>query len=203
MKRIIVLTFLNFNIFLGIAQKQHLEPVSLDENTKSDLYYINLFDKLYEGLSENNSFRYAVVPSFYPEYGFSVENKKEKYFIVSTSLSESYWYSKNRKKVKFFTQKNEIDKELYEQIGKLFKLLEEQTKQYDELNFVTDGVSYYFITTDSEGKVKTGKTWSPAKDSTLGRLITVSDKLYKFQQNKNYDFKKEIGDIISVLENFK
>lgn len=200
MKRIIVFTFLNFNIFLGIAQKQHLEPVSLDENTKSDLYYINLFDKLYEGLSKNNSFRYAVVPSFYPEYGFSVENKKEKYFIVSTSLSESYWYSKNRKKVKFFTQKNEIDKELYEQIGKLFKLLEEQTKQYDELNFVTDGVSYYFITTDSEGKVKTGKTWSPAKDSTLGRLIAVSDKLYKFQQNKNYDFKKEIGDIISDLE---
>lgn len=201
MKRIIFFAFLNFNICLAIAQKQHLEPVSLDENTKSDLYYINLFDKLYEGLSENNSFRYAVVPSFYPEYGFSVENKKEKYFIVSTSLSESYWYSKNRKKVKFFTQKNEIDKELYEQIGKLFKLLEEQTKQYDQLNFKTDGVSYYFITTDNEGKVKIGETWSPAKDSTLGRLIAISHKLYKFQQNKNYDFKKEIGDIISVLEN--
>lgn len=200
MKRIIVFTFLNFNIFLGLAQKQHLEPVSLDENTKSDLYYISLFDKLYEGLSKNNSFRYAVIPSFYPEYGFSVESNKEKYFIIFSSLSESYWYSKNRKKVKFFTQKNEIDKELYEQIDKLFKLLEEQTKQYDELNFVTDGVSYYFISTDNEGEIKIGKTWSPAKDSTFGRLIAVMDKLHKFQQNKNYDFKKEIGDIISVLE---
>jgi len=200
MKRIIVFTILNFNIFLGTAQKQHLEPVYLDENNKLDLYYISLFDKLYEGLSEKNSFRYAVIPSFYPEYGFSVESKRNKYFIISTSLSESYWRSKNKKKVKFSTQKNKIDKELYEQIVKLFKLLEEQTKQYEKLNFVTDGVSYYFITTDKEGNNKTGKIWSPAKESTLGKLIDVCDKLYHFKKNKNYYFKKEIGAIISALE---
>ncbi|MCC4920269.1 hypothetical protein [Flavobacterium chungbukense] len=200
MKRIIFFTILYFYIFSGIAQKQHLEPVSLDQNTKSDLYYISLFDKLYEDLSKDNSFRYAVVPSFYPEYGFSVESKKEKYFIISTSLSESYWYSKNKKKVKFSTQKNKIDKELYEQIGKIFKLLEEQTKEYEELNFVTDGVSYYFITTNKDGNNKTGKIWSPSKESTLGKWIFVCDKLYHFKKNKNYNFKKEIGDIISVLE---
>lgn len=52
-------------------------------------------------------------------------------------------------------------------------------------------MSYYFISTDDKGEIKMGKTWSPAKDSTFGRLIAVTDKLHKFQQNKNYDFKRK------------
>lgn len=200
MKRILVFTFLNLNVFFCLAQKQHLEPVFLDKNNNLDTYYISLFDNLYEGLEKKNSFRYAVVPSFDKEYGFCVESKKSEYFIVSTSLSESYWYSENKKEVKFFTERNKIDKELFDQISQLFKLLEKRTKEYDEMNFITDGESYYFMTTDKKGKVKIGKTYSPSDHSLMGRLIYVCNKLYNFKKNQNYDFKMEINNLISALE---
>jgi hypothetical protein len=57
---------------------------------------------------------------FQKEYGFAIEKKKNKYFIISITLSESYWRAKTEMRV--IREKNEIEQELYNQIGRLFQL---------------------------------------------------------------------------------
>ena len=63
-------------------------------------YYDNVFPLLYKGYSEKPLARYTSMPSFSNEYSFSVETIEGKNYVLSNRLSESYWYSKNKKKVK-------------------------------------------------------------------------------------------------------
>ena len=41
-----------------------------------------------------------------------------------------------------------------------------------------DGVTYYFATTDNNGTIKIGETWSPDDKSLLGNLIKICDNIY-------------------------
>ena len=62
-----------------------------------------------------------------------------------------------------------------------------------------NGITYYFTTTDKNGKIKTGKTWSPNKKSLLGRLVKICDNLYSLGIGKNIDQSKITKEITILI----
>jgi hypothetical protein len=168
----LILTFV-LTTFLCFAQKQHLEPAKDFKQYEGVLkeYYDNVFSLLYKGYSEKPIARYTSMPSFSSEYSFSIERKEGKNYVISNRMSENFWYAKKRKKVKLISNKTELSNDLYIKILDLFKILEEQTKKPEDDLMGPDGVTYYFATTDKNGEIKIGETWSPKDNSLLGRLV--------------------------------
>jgi len=205
---ILILTFVLTTI-LCFGQKQHLEPAKDFKQYEGVLkdYYDNLFPLLYKGYSENPIARYTSMPSFSYQYSFSIETIEGKNYVVSNRMSENYGYSKNRKKVELVSNKTGLVNELYLKIVDLFKLLEEQTKEPErDLNKITiraDGVSYNFATTDKNGQVKIGETWSPGVNSLLGRLVKICDNIYSLGNGENISQTETLKDIDKLLNDLK
>ena len=169
----------------------------------SKKYYDNLFPLLYKGFSQKPYARYTCMPSFTNEYAFSVEKIENECYIISNSLSESYWYAEKKEFVKVITNKTEISNDLYLKIGELFKLLAEQTKEYDKDVGGIDGVKYYFTTTNKNGELKVGKTWSPDKNSLLGRLVKICDNMYLIGMGKNVSQSEVLKEISLLITDLK
>ena len=178
-------------------------------------YYDNVFPLLYKGYSEKPIARYTSMPSFSNEYSFSIETIEGKNFVVCNRMSENYWYAKNRKKVELVSNKTELVNELYLKIVDLFKLLEEQTKKpepvfkvidgvtYEVKTGRVDGVTYYFATTNKNGQVKIGETWSPGDYSLLGRLVKICDSIYSLGNGKIISQTETLKDIDKLLNDLK
>ena len=197
MKRIVILALLFFNALISFGQKQHLEPATFFVGGGLENYYRNISSLCFEGMSSNPYARFIAIPSFSKEYAFSIEKENQNYFLISITLSESYWRAKNKENVKFETKKRRVDKKFYHKIGYLFQLLAKQTKSYEIEPYYIDGESFYFLTTDDTGAVKIGKTWSPDKRSQMGQLVKISHDLY-FYGNGN---KVSITEICSTIDN--
>ena len=205
MKQTILILIFVLTTFLCFGQKPHLEPAKDFKQYEGVLkeYYDNVFPLLYKGYSEKPIARYTSMPSFSNEYSFSVETIEGNNYVVSNRLSESYWYSKSKKKVKLISNKTEINNDLYLKIVDLFKLLEEQTKKPENDLMGLDGVTYYFASIDKNGEIKIGETWSPAEKSLLGRLVKICDHIYSLGIGNNLsqsDILKEIEKIIIDLK---
>jgi hypothetical protein len=143
------------------------------------------------------------MPSFSSEYSFSIETIEGKNYVVSNRTSENFWYPKNRKKVKLISNKTELTNDLYIKIVDLFKLLEEQTKEPEDDLMGLDGVTYYFATTDKNGQIKIGETWSPNDSSLLGRLVMICNNVYALGNGKNLSQSDIIKDIDKLLNDLK
>lgn len=190
---------------MSYGQKEHLEPVRDFEQYGGVLkeYYDNVFPLLYKDFAEKPFARYTSMPSFSNEYAFSVEIRDTKYYIISNALSESYWYAKNRKRVKLLNKKTEINEGLYLKIGALFQLLAEQTRKPENETIGTDGVTYYFATTDTMGEVRLGEIWSPYEGTLLDRLVEICDNIYSLGNGKNIpqnDIENAIEQLIIDLK---
>ena len=211
MKQITLTLIFLLTTFLCFGKNEHLEPAkdfSMYEGVLKE-YYDNIFPLLYSAFSEKPYARYTSMPSFSAEYTFSVEKIEEKNYIISNKLSESFWYAgydkkgkidnKRRSRVKVRTIKTEITDDLYLKIGELFELLANQTKvsEKDWLGF--DGVTYYFATTDKNGEIKIGGTWSPNEKSLLGRLVKICDNLYSVGIGDSIDQTKILKGITVLI----
>lgn len=201
---ILILTFV-LTTFLCYGQKQHLEPAKDFEQYEGALreYYDNVFPLLYKGYSEQPIARYTSMPSFSNEYSFSIESLEGQTYVVSNRLSESYWYAKNRKKVKLISSKTELTNDLFLKIVDLFKLLEAQTKKPENDLMGLDGVTYYFATTDKNGQIKIGETWSPNDNSLLGRIVKICDNIYLLGNGNNLSQADILKDIDKLLNDLK
>ena len=209
MRQTILILNLVLTTILCFGQKQHLEPARDFKQYEGVLkdYYDNVFPLLYKGYSEKPIARYTSMPSFSYEYSFSIETIEGKNYVVSNRMSENYWYAKNRKKVELVSNKTELVNELYLKIVDLFKLLEEQTKEPErDLNKISvnvDGVTYYFATTNKNGQVKIGETWSPNDNSLLGRLVKICDNIYSLGNGGNISQTETLKDIDKLLNDLK
>jgi hypothetical protein len=185
------------------GQKEYLRP-SQSQGEVPNEYYNNVFPLLYKNFAVKPYARYTSMPSFSREYAFSVEQRNDTNVVVSNQLSENYWYSKNRQHVKVVTSITEINKELYKTIGELFELLTSQIQEPEnKLVGGLDGISYYFSTVDSSGRLKTGKTWSPNKNSLFANLVKICDNLYSIGRGNDLSQTKiqaEIKQLIADLE---
>ncbi len=151
----------------------------------NDVIGLTFFPILYKGYAEKPIARYTSMPSFSNEYAFFVETSEGKNYIVSNRLSENYWYSDKKEKVELISNKTEISNDLYLKIVDLFKLLEEQTKKPKKDLIGFDGVTYNFATTDQNGEIKIGETWSPNEKSLLGKLVEICDNIYSLGNGNN------------------
>ena len=205
MKHITLILAFLLTTFLCFGQNEHLEPARDFSQYDGILkkYYDNVFPLLYSGFSEKPYARYTSMPSFSAEYAFSVEKIEEKNYIISNKLSENFWYAKKSNGVKVSTIKIEINNDLYLRIGELFELLANQTKVYKEDLGGLDGITYYFATTDKNGEIKIGETWSPREKSLLGRLVKICDNLHSFEIENNIDQTKMIKEITLLINDFK
>jgi hypothetical protein len=206
MKQTIFLTIFFLTTIFSYGQKEHLEPARDFKGYEGVLkmYYDNVFPLLYSGFQEKPYAQYTSMPSFSNEYAFSVELKDNKYFVVSNTLSESYWYATDKKKVKLITRQTEISEGLFKKTGDLFQILSEQTKNPEKEIMGLDGETYYFSTTDKKGEIKIGETWSPNENSLLDKLVKICDNLFSVETGKNIsqtDIEKEIEQLISDLNN--
>ena len=201
MRKTILVFIYVLTTLLCFGQKQHLEPAKYFEQYEGHLkeYYDNVFPLLYAGYSEKPTARYTSMPSFSSEHSFSIERIEGKNYVVSNSLSESYWYAKNRKRVKLISNKTELSKDLYLKIIDLFKLLEEQTKKQEHNLMGRDGVTYYFATTDNNGIIKIGETWSPGNKSLLGNLIKICDNMYSLGNGSDVYQTDILNDLDKIL----
>ena len=230
MKQIsLILTFL-LTTLACFGQKEHLvlpTKVSPDDSVR---YRIPNYSKLrtfnesvnkllYSGFSEKPYAKYTCMPSFSEGYAFSVEKINEKNYVLSNKLLENYSlaYHENRK-ISVKTNKTEISNELYLKIGELFELLIEQTKEKERkfetlpdgtieehLEIRADGETYIFTTTDKNGEIRTGTTWSPHPNSKpmLSRLVNICDNLCSLEIENNIsqtNILKEIEILINYLK---
>ena len=199
----LILAFL-LTTSLCFGQNEHLGQYAGDLKE----YYDNVFPLLYSEFSEKPYARYTSMPAFSAEYAFSVEEIDKKNYIISNTFSESFWYAgydkkgsmnnERRKSVKLNTIKTEINNDLYLLIGELFEIL-----VYELHGGGNDGVTYYFATTDKNGKIKTGRTWSPNEKSLLGRLVKICDNLYSIGIGNNIDQAKIIEEITRLINDIK
>jgi len=180
----LILGFL-LTTFFCFGQNDHLEPAKISDPISGVLkeYYGKVFPLLHTGFSEKPYARYTSRPSFSAEYVFSVEEIGGKFYVLSNRLSENYWYagySNKADSVRIKSTKTEINQDLYREMGVLFRLLADQTKARETIDGVgVDGTTYTFSTTDKNGTIITGETWSPHPSSKplLSRLVKVCDDL--------------------------
>lgn len=180
------------NIFLALlwsvslsAQTDYLEPVGDFTIYKGELgeYYRNVFSLLQSGFRQQPYARFVVIPSFSPEYAMCVEQRKGDYCLVSHTLTCSYWQGPSDK-VQVIERCLAISKELYQALGELFRITTTQAQDLDGYSGGLDGTTYYFAATDSQGRVRQGKKWSPPGGTLMARLVLVCESVYLLTMEK-------------------
>ncbi|GAB7258333.1 hypothetical protein [Polaribacter sp. OB-PA-B3] len=205
MKKQLFIIFLVLNSIFSFSQIGHLEPAKDFREYEGILkeYYENVFPLLYNGFSEKPTARFTSMPSFSNEYSFSVENIAGIKYIKSNRLSESFWYSKKKSKVRVISKKKKISEKLYLKITELFKVLENQTKETEDGIIGFDGTTYYFATTDNNGEVKIGEVWSPKGNSFLARIVATCENIYSLGKRKRISESKIMESIEILLNELK
>jgi len=205
MKQTILTLIFVLTTFLSFGQKEHLEPAEEFSKYEGILkeYYDNVFPLLYKGFSEKPIARYTSMSSFSNEYSFSIETIEGKNYVVSNRLSKSYWYAENKKKVKLISSKVELTNELYLKIADLFKILTEQTKKPEDESMGLDGTTYYFATTEKNGQIKIGETWSPNENSLLDRLVKICDDVYSLGTGESISQTETLKNIEKLIIDLK
>ena len=147
------------------AQTDYLEPVRSFSTYKGELgeYYRSVFSLLNTGFQKQPYARFTAIPSFSPEYAMSVEKKNGRYFLISNTLSRTYWQAE-KGTVKVETKSVAVSPSLYRSLGAIFHIATEQIQDLDGSSAGLDGVVYYFSSTNEKGKERMGRKWSPEKE---------------------------------------
>ncbi|PXY02764.1 hypothetical protein DF185_01335 [Marinifilum breve] len=188
------------------GQNDHLVPVRNFESFTGVLkeYYEGVFQKINTGLSSKPLARYTSMPSFEPEYVLSIEKTPtENYLLIYHACYENYWYAEDKKDIEIIKKSILIENEFASKIKELFDAVIAKIKQPEELILEEDGITYYFSTLNSEGKMIMGETWSPEPGTKMGKLVTICESLIKKVEQEDKDFnniENMIRDLKQKLE---
>jgi hypothetical protein len=186
------------------AQEDHLEPSEFKSPASSvELYYKNMLPLLNKGFKERPYARYTFIPSFQVEHAFSVEETDGSYSIVSHWFSKSYWYTKDKTRVRQRMFSVEIDEHFYKMIGELFNLVVQQSHKYEKKELGDDGEDYYFSITDNSGNIKTGTIWSPPEGTKMLRLTEICEEIYKMGEGLDISVDKTETEIKQLKADLK
>ncbi|MDX1587016.1 MAG: hypothetical protein R3222_09735 [Balneolaceae bacterium] len=208
----LVCIFLSFLIWIlpfrvkAQFEDDHLEPVdqyfSLSD---SDLeYFRNMKEILFEGLSQNPEIRILVLPSFHPEYVLDImEEKESERRVVYLNVAKDYIYhvetQEELERIELMKFRKQIEEDSFDLIYKLFQTVIYQVRYNKPERFLVraDGTNYYFSVFDDG--LKSGTIWSPSKGSKMGRLIDISERIFKLATENN-SFLKVDGELETKIE---
>ena len=201
MKKIVfTLLILAFSFRLA-AQTDYLEPVRSFSTYKGELgeYYRSVFSLLNTGFQKQPYARFTAIPSFSPEYAMSVEKKNGRYFLISNTLSRTYWQAE-KGTVKVETKSVAVSPSLYRSLGAIFHIATEQIQNLDGSSAGLDGVVYYFSSTNEKGKERMGRKWSPEKGTLMERLVLVCQSAYMLSKGGNISEQTLAEEAASLLK---
>ena len=201
MKKIITSLLILFLSFPLTAQIDYLEPAKSLTAYKGELgeYYRNVFALLNTGFQTQSSVCYYVIPSFSPEYAMSVEKKNGQCFLISNTLSHTYWQSE-KGTVKVDKKMVGITPALYQSLGSIFRLVTNQIQDMDGFSGGMDGIVYYFASTDARGKTMMGRKWSPEKGTLMERLVQICQSAYILSMGGNLSEKALANEASALLK---
>lgn len=201
MKKIVLSLLVLLFSFRLSAQIDYLEPAKSFSTYTGELgeYYRNVFTLLNTGLQSHPYARFSAIPSFSPEYAMSVEKKNGGDYLISNTLSRTYWQA-DKGMVKVNTRSVAINLSLYQSLGAIFRLVTSQIQDLDGSTAGLDGVVYYFASTDAKGKKLMGRKWSPAKGSLMERLVQVSQSAYLLSIGENISEQALTDEAVALLK---
>jgi len=129
--------------------------------------------------------RFFIIPSFTPESILDIEFDRttKKYMLVYQVCDKNIWYNKNIKQVKITRKSKEIAIESVTLINSLFETAIQGVKYIEEPVLRCDGENYFF--TVNKLGIKTGKTWSPNKNTKMKRLVNIGLDLVKIANSED------------------
>lgn len=205
-KIFIVLLLLSIKSVGQISGVDHLLPAPKFEegiNTEKG-YYGKVTNLLYSGFSSDSRICYTSLPSFSPEYSFSIEPQKDgSHLLKFHSCSENYWYAEDKEKVSVIKKEKTLNTQTAQRVIKLFTEVLSQTQEHvpkeDEVMIIGfDGTTYFFSETKQGEGVQTGKTWSPST-TNMKELVAVCELLRKTDNNLTAALDKRIDKLIREL----
>ena len=183
------------------AGNDHLEPVEGERPILIKNYFDRLLPLLHTGFTQVPSARYTVVPSFAPEYSWSLEREDEGgYVLFIHRLVKNFWYKgygrMNTRSVVF-------SKELHDAVVKLFATATGRIRKIEKQWYRTDGVRFYFTIAESDGRLTTGVTHSPGQGSLMYRLTRLCDALMilpEIEGVSEFDMMEEIDALLRDMQ---
>lgn len=199
--------------FLPVAaqeEEDHLWPETgiLEAFDFSFEYHSKIRKLLFDGLSDSPEIQLAIIPSFTPEEVLNVEfdKKTESYYMNYHICKENIWFHHNWEEIKVQKYRKKINTASAKLLKSLFieaiygTRHPASTKYPTRVTVRNDGTNYYF-SVENYGK-RSGRTWSPGKESKMGRLVAIGQELTELVKNDdeiiNFD-----DSLITKIENLK
>lgn len=184
------------------ARGEHLEPIERDRFTGvSKVYYSEILPLLHAGFADAPLARCMVIPSFTPEYAWSVEQRADGVHLLTNSFSVNYWYARG-KNVTPVHKDILLEPDLALAVEELFRAAVAGTRPPEKETLGLDGVSYYFTAPAKEGGPSAGRVWSPPEGSPMFRLTRAVDALFALPEGKGpsqAELAKEMRRLIDDL----
>ena len=159
------------------ARNEHLEPVKMKRYPEGDRYYDKVFSLLHSGFNKTPPARYTALPSFAPEYAWSLEHADtDSPVLIVNTLSQNLWYTRDETIV---TRHVALTPHMAAAISALFHLVTGQIKKAEKMSHIRDGVVYFFAAVGTDDTVRMGSTHSPDKASLMWRLVAICEKIGK------------------------
>lgn len=160
---------------------EHFEPVygGFFERDYEHDYFTAVRSIFYEK-QLNARASMLTLPSFEPESAVFITLGDDVAAIVSSSASESIWFSQSREAITVNRQEKSIRPSLALEITSVFEAALAETKYPPPSSFVIlDGVRFFFT---AYGKTRrlSGQTHSPDPDTMCGELVALGVLLHKF-----------------------
>ena len=187
----------------GHARGEHLEP-SERFNTSTGVlgtYYTRTLPLLHAGFTDAFLARCTVIPSFTPEYAWSVEQRADGAHLLTNSFSTNYWYA-GGKNVTPVRKDILLEPDLVLAVEELFSATVAGTRIPEQETLGMDGISYYFAAPAKGGGQSLGRIWSPPKGSPMFRLTQVADALFALPEGKGpsqAELAKEMRQLLDDL----
>lgn len=187
----------------GQARNDHLEPLEKDWTPPVSVnnYRRQLLQLLHAGFSPAPVARYTVMPSFSPEYAWSLERVDGGgYVLLTRKLLLNLWFNKYKKTN---ARPIAISKDLHDAIAGLFAEVTRQIREPDGKSYIMDGVVYYCTFAGEGETLITGRTHSPNDGSLMWRLTRLCDALMLLPDLEGLSESQLVAEIETLLQDIR
>ena len=196
---------------IGEIKMNYLEPISsyLFAHDYSQSYAIRIRRFLFKNHEGDNWVKMVVLPSFEPEYMFSLEQKNNGYYIQASKANKQIYSNKDLKDDKITNRSRKCSIKMAQELKKLWCDVLLKTRYPQEKPHGFDGVSYYFSAFKSgDGLVGSplgwveGKTWSPNEGLPFD-MVEIGNRCFSYAYDQKTSEKNILSLMIKIRKKYK